>query len=188
VAKSTLKSHNKTLNDVTNNDPILEKGLQDIKNFVNEENGEIKRKYKYTLTLVTLNDHAIQLQRALEEVKDEYDIIINSCVNAKSGIIKPQVLSPSHMIEILKSSQESFPHDLQVPVPLSEAYAYLLINILSVDAYIVRSSLVYIVRYHLSHTMCMMCIGFCPSLSRLMILFFFLLLLVGWCCAHFIRY
>jgi hypothetical protein len=61
VAKSTLKSVNKTLNDVTKNELILEKGLQDFKNFVNEEN-EIKRKYTYTSMLVMLNDHAIQLQ------------------------------------------------------------------------------------------------------------------------------
>jgi hypothetical protein len=150
VVKSTLKSVNRTLNDVSKNELILEKGLQDIKNFVNEENGEIKRKYTYTSMLVMLNDHAIQLQRALEEVKDEYNIIIQSCLSAKGGIIQPQVLSPSHMIEILKSSQDSFPRDLQVPVPLSDAYAYLLINILSIDVYMVGNNLVYIVRIPLA--------------------------------------
>jgi hypothetical protein len=69
--------------------------------------------------------------RALDEVKDEYEIIIQSCLSAKSGIIQPQVLSPNHIIQILKSSQESLPRDLQVPVPLSEAYTYLLINIVN---------------------------------------------------------
>jgi hypothetical protein len=98
VVKTTLKSVNKTLNDVTKNELILEKGLQDIENFVNEENGEIKRKYAYTSMLVMLKDHAIQLQRALEEVKDEYNTIIQSCLSAKGGIIQPQVLSPNHMI------------------------------------------------------------------------------------------
>jgi hypothetical protein len=145
--------------------------LQDIKKFVNEENGEIKRKCTYTSMMVMLNDHAIQLQRALGEVKDEYDIIIQSCLGAKGGIIQPQVLSPSHMIQILKSSQDSFPRDLQVPVPLSDAYAYLLINILSIDVYIVGSNLVYMVRIPLAtHTMCMMCIRFYPFLSGLLIL------------------
>jgi hypothetical protein len=75
AVKSTLKSVNKTLNDVTKNELILERGLQDIKNFVKEENGIIKRKYTYT-SMLMLNDHAIQLQRALEEIKDEYEIII----------------------------------------------------------------------------------------------------------------
>jgi hypothetical protein len=150
VVKSTLKSVNRTLHEVTNNELILEKGLQDIKKFINKENGEIKRQYTYTSMLVILNDHAIQIQRALEEVKDEYNIIIQSCLNAKSGIIQPQVLSPSHMIDILRSSQDLFPRDLQVPVQLSEAYAYLLLNIISIDSYIVGSNLVYIVKVPLS--------------------------------------
>jgi hypothetical protein len=54
--------------------------------------------------LVALNDLAIQIQRALEEVKDEY-ILIQCCLNAKQGIMQPQVLSPIHLIEILKSRQ-----------------------------------------------------------------------------------
>jgi hypothetical protein len=105
---------NKTLNDVTKYELILEKGLQDIKKFVNEENGEIQQKHTYTSMLVMLNDHATELQRALE-----------SCLSAKGGIIQPQVLSPNLMIEILKSSQDFFPRDLEVPVPLSDTYTQL---------------------------------------------------------------
>ncbi|PNF34241.1 hypothetical protein B7P43_G17488 [Cryptotermes secundus] len=146
VVKSTLKSVNKTLNDVSKNEMILEKGLRDIRKFINEENGELKEKYTYTSMLVTLNDHAIQIQRALEEVKNEYDVILQSCLNARSGIIQPQVLSPGYLIQILKSSRDSFPRDLQVPVQLSEAYTYLLINVITIETYVVRGKLVYVVR------------------------------------------
>jgi hypothetical protein len=131
--KSNLKSANKTLNDASKDEMALRKGLQDIREFINEENGEIKKKYTYPSMLVMLNDHAIQMQRALEEVRAEQNVIIQSCLSAKGGIIQSQMLSPSHMIQILGSSQESFPRDLQVPVQLSEAYTYLLINSLTVD-------------------------------------------------------
>jgi hypothetical protein len=36
VVKSTLKSDNKTLNDVSNNEFILERGLTEIKKFINK--------------------------------------------------------------------------------------------------------------------------------------------------------
>jgi hypothetical protein len=36
------------------------------------------------------------------------------------------MLSPGRLIEILKNSQDSFQRDLEVPVELSEAYAYVL--------------------------------------------------------------
>jgi hypothetical protein len=62
IVKSTLKSVNRTLHDVSRNELVLEKGLDEIKKFINHENGETKQKYTYTATLVTLNDHAIQIQ------------------------------------------------------------------------------------------------------------------------------
>jgi hypothetical protein len=37
--------------------------------------------------LVALYDHAVQIQRALDEVKDEYNILIHSCPNEKQGIV-----------------------------------------------------------------------------------------------------
>lgn len=55
------------------------------------------------------------------------------CLNSKNGIVQPQVLSPDRLIEILKISQGSFPCDLEVPVVLSEAYAYVLYDIVSAD-------------------------------------------------------
>ena len=39
LVKSTLKSVNKTLNDVSNNELILKRGLTEIKEFINKENG-----------------------------------------------------------------------------------------------------------------------------------------------------
>jgi hypothetical protein len=95
-----------------------------IKEFINEDNGEIMKKDAYTSMLVALNDHPVQIQRALDEVKDEYGIILQSCLSDKGGIIQSQVLSPSHKIETLRSSQDSFLRDLQVPVPLCETYLF----------------------------------------------------------------
>jgi hypothetical protein len=59
-------------------------------------------------------------------------------------------LLPSHLIEILKCSQDSFPRDLQVPITLSEADLYQLVNIVSLDIYIADNNLVYIVKVPLA--------------------------------------
>ena len=60
-----------------------------------------------------------------------------------------QVLSPSRLIEILKISQDSFPRGLEVPVVLSEAYVYVLFDIVSIDVYLVENNLVYTVQISL---------------------------------------
>jgi len=63
-----------------------------------------------------------------------------------NGIVQPQVLPPSLLIQILKISQDSFLCDLEVPVVLSEAYAYVLFDSFSVDVYLVENNVVYTVQ------------------------------------------
>jgi hypothetical protein len=71
IVKSTLNTVNRSLHDVSRTELVLEEGLDEVKKLINHENGEIKQKYTHTAILIALNDHAIQIQRALEEVKNE---------------------------------------------------------------------------------------------------------------------
>lgn len=59
------------------------------------------------------------------------------------------MLSPDRLVEILKISQDSFPRDLEFPVILSEAYAYMLFDISAVDTYLVANNLVCTVKVSL---------------------------------------
>jgi hypothetical protein len=53
------------------------------------------------------------------------------------------VLPPILLIHILKIILQSFARDLEVPVVLSEAYAYVLFDTVSVDVYLVENNLMY---------------------------------------------
>jgi len=68
------------------------------------------------------------------------------CLHRRNGIIQPQVLPRGPLIETLKISQDSFPHHLDVPVVLNEAYAYVLFDIVTVDVYLLENNLVYTVQ------------------------------------------
>ena len=86
------------------------------------------------------------LKASTLKVKDMYDTVMQVCLHWRNGIVHPQVLPPIRLIQILRISQDSFPHDLEVPVVLSEAYAYVLLDIISVDVYLVGNNLVYTVQ------------------------------------------
>jgi hypothetical protein len=89
--------------------------------------------------LAALNDHSIKLTRAVAEVREEYDTTIQAILNAQKSIIQPHILSPVRLIEILRTSQNDFPRDSHVPVPLSDAYAYQLLRILDTEVYMIVS-------------------------------------------------
>jgi len=58
VVRSTLKSVNQTLHDVSATELALTSELHKILNFINIGNKKIENKYALTASLLTLNDHA----------------------------------------------------------------------------------------------------------------------------------
>ena len=65
IVRSTLKSVNQTLQEVSTNELTLMKGLHKILNFVN-----IGNKYAFATLSLALNDHATRIRQAVEEVRD----------------------------------------------------------------------------------------------------------------------
>jgi hypothetical protein len=118
--------------------------------------GNKENEYRYALgaLLLTLIDHATGIQQAIEEVRDVYNAVIQVCLHWRNGIIQPQVLPPSRLIQILKISRDSFLCYLEVPVVLSKAYACVLFDIVSVDVYLVENNLVCTVKVLLLNAFC----------------------------------
>jgi predicted transcriptional regulator len=83
VVKSTLRSMNSTLRDVSENERIISKGLQEMAKHINERYGEIKGMFTVSSMLITVNEHAMQLDTALTECRREYEILIEAIVNYK---------------------------------------------------------------------------------------------------------
>ena len=109
--------------------------LHKIIKFINVGNKKIENKYTLIALSLTWIDHAARIWQAIEEVRYVYNTVIQVCLHWSNGIIQPQVLPSSLLIQVLKISLQSFPRNLDVPVVLSEAYAYVLFDIISVDVY-----------------------------------------------------
>ena len=95
VVKTTLTSINSTLLTVTENEKSPSKGLEEMVKHVNEQDGEIKEMFT-AYSLLTINEHAMQLNTAIDECRREYEILID----AMQSLIHKRVLfcrSLSHL-------------------------------------------------------------------------------------------
>ena len=151
VVRSTLRSMNSTLMDVSENERILAKGLQKMAEHINKHDGEVKRMFTATSMLLTVNDHSIQLERAINECRREYEILIDAIINSQRGIIQPHIITPAQIINHLKASQADIPSELSLPIPLSVAYQSLVLRIIDFDVFLRNSFLVYVIRLPLSN-------------------------------------
>ena len=141
VVKSTLRSLNSTLLAVSENERILSKGLEEMARHVNVRDGEIKEMFTGTSMLLTVNEHNMQLERAVSECRREYDIIIDAIVNSQKGILQPHIVTPAQIMNQLRTSQADIPSELSLPIPLSATYQNLLVNMIDLDVLIKGTSL-----------------------------------------------
>jgi hypothetical protein len=144
VVKSTLRSLNSTLVAVSENERILSKGLEEMAKHMNEHDGEIKSILSATSLLLTINEHTMQLERAISEYKREYDLLIDAIMNAQRGILQPHIILPTQMMRQMKASQADIPSELFFPILLSATYQHLIINLVDPDVFLKDRFLVYV--------------------------------------------
>jgi hypothetical protein len=49
--------------------------------------------------LLTVNEHNMQLERALSECRREYNILIDAIVNSQKGILQLHILTPAQIVK-----------------------------------------------------------------------------------------
>jgi hypothetical protein len=118
---------------------------------IREQDGQIRDMFTGTSMLLTVNEHNMQLERALEECKREYDILIDAILNLQKGILQPHIITPAQIVSQIKASQIDIPAELTLPVPLSATHQNLIVNILELEVFIRDKFLVYVIRLPLTN-------------------------------------
>jgi hypothetical protein len=102
----------------------LAKGLEEIAKHVNEQDGKTKEMFTAYSLLLTITEHAMQLNRATDECRREYEILIDAVVNSQKGVIEPQFVTPAQIVEQVKINQPDMPSGLSLPIPTSATYQH----------------------------------------------------------------
>jgi vacuolar-type H+-ATPase subunit I/STV1 len=109
VVKTTLRSLNSTLLAVSENEIMLSKGLDEMVKHISEHDGEIRDMFTGKSMLLTVNEHNMQLERALGECRREYDILIDAILNSQKGILQPLIITPAQFVKQIIASQSDIP-------------------------------------------------------------------------------
>jgi len=124
---------------------------------VNERDGGIREMFTGASMLLTVNDHNTQLERALDECRREYNILIDAIMNSQKGILQPHIVTPAQILNQLKASQADIPNKPSLHIPHSATYQNLIVNIVALDAsyknnfLVIRLLLTNHVNYNLYH-------------------------------------
>ena len=96
---------------------------------------------------MTINEHAMQLNRAIDECRRKYEILIDAAIDSQKGFIETQLIKTAQILEQVKHSQADMPSDLSLPIPKSATYQHLLLKIVNFYVFLKGKFLVYVISY-----------------------------------------
>jgi hypothetical protein len=88
-----------------------------------------------TSTLLAINEHTMQLERAISECKREYKLLLDAIMYSQKGILQLHIISPAQIVQQMKESRADIPSELSLLIPLSAAYQNLVLHIIDFDVY-----------------------------------------------------
>ena len=102
-----------------------------------------------TLIKFHIDEHK-QLNRAIDECRREYEILIDAVIDSQRGVIQPQLITPAQILEQVNLSQADMPDDFSLPIHTSALYEYILLRIMNFDVFLKGRFLVYVIRLPLT--------------------------------------
>jgi hypothetical protein len=145
VVKSSLGAITDTLSDIEYNKEKVKNCLLQIKNYIDSVVSNTRRTTDILSAKVTVEGHIARVNEALNVLQRNSDIQIDSIVNARQGILQPEVVLPSLLIDALTKIIPSFPKDTTIPFHLSKNSANLLYKICDFHVYISEGILGYVI-------------------------------------------
>jgi hypothetical protein len=102
------------------NNNLIQKGLTELKNYMEKFIVETKTKLDLISLKINVESHIARANNALHTMQRNLDLMIESILNTHRGILQPQIVSPSLLMETLRKSIPFFPKGTLAPFSLSK--------------------------------------------------------------------
>ena len=145
VVKTLLGAVNNTLADVAYNENLLRKGISKISKYTDTLRSETNEKINLVSMKIEVEGYILRANNALNVLQRNLDLLIDSVINAHKGVLQPQVVSPTTLMEVLIKSVSAFPKDTSPPFPLSKDSAHLVLRLCELQVYIKNGILGYVI-------------------------------------------
>jgi hypothetical protein len=145
IIKVALGTFNDTISDMEYNGKIIKEGLFNLKSYMEKVTSETELQLNVLNVKVTTEGHIAQVSNALDTMQRNLDLMIESILNAQKGVLQPQIVSPTLLLETLRKSIPSFPKDTLAPFSLSKDSTNLILRICVVHIYIRNGILGYVI-------------------------------------------
>jgi hypothetical protein len=111
IVRESLGTFNETISDLEYNSQVTQKGLIKLKSYMERLIESTDSRLNLLDIKITAEGHIAQVNNALAAMQRNLDLMIESVINAQKGVLQPQIVAPSLIMETLKGSTSAFPKE-----------------------------------------------------------------------------
>jgi hypothetical protein len=113
----------------------MREGLSRLQTYVATFGSQIKNT-TYLLSLeIAVQNHIAKALNASHAIQRMLDILVDNIADARKGSLAPYMMSPTLLLDTLKSSSPLFPADITLPFPLGKDYLHSMFQLCDVRVY-----------------------------------------------------
>lgn len=147
VIKSTISNFNDSMKTLKFNELILNENINQLNRFGSAITNKTVELEKSNI----VNNHLSLLTYLINEINQQYDVLIDAVLFAKINILHPAVITPIQMISTLRNNTKLLTEGKSFPFPLDDANIIKLIEISKLSVYYNNYRMVFVIQIPLTN-------------------------------------
>jgi len=150
IVKSTLCTFNETLTGIECNEKMRE-GFSKLQPYVATFGSHVEHATYLSSLKITIEHHTAKAVDTSHAIWRTLDILVDSIAYVQKGSLPPCMISPTLLLDTLKSSSPSCPADTTFPFPLGKDYLHSMYQLDDVHVYTYKECLGYVITVPFVH-------------------------------------
>lgn len=148
VIKSTISNFNDSINSLKMYEKVFNDNIGKLNSFMENT---INREYSLENCIQAV-EHLSSLTYLVNELSEQYDVLINAILFAKVNVIHPSIITPKNLVHELNKNIKLLTNGRNFPLPLDYDHAYNLLDLSKFKAFFQNHVIVFVIQLPLTTT------------------------------------
>jgi len=130
---------------MAHNEDILKEGVRKVTDYMNTLKSETNANLNLISTKIEVEGHISKVSHAMNASQRNLGLLVDGVINAHTGVLQPQIVSPAALMGSLIKSSQAFPKDTTLTFPMSMDSTHSLLRLCELQVYIKSGILGYVI-------------------------------------------
>jgi hypothetical protein len=145
IVKSAITNFNQTITNLDVNEVLFDKNFKKLQSYFEEVNKNLNDAH----ITAELNEHLDYVMLIVNELDNEFNLLINSLLFSRNNIVHPHVITPKQLLNELLLSVPHLPNSMSYPIPLNIHNIEKIVKLLKLNVFFANDRIIFVMKFPL---------------------------------------